>query len=74
MESAHSEEKAVGEEMPLSACLSLALHLSLCLSLSLRWVESEGLLDRTRPLLLWCEYDNEVYRREDYTILTLPLV
>lgn len=65
MESAHSEEKAVGEEI-LQGCL--------CLSPSLRWLKSEGLLDSTRSLVLWREHDNEVYRREDYTILTLPLV
>ena len=71
MESAHSEEKAVGEEM-LQGCLSLSPRRPV--SLSLRWLESEGLLDRTGPRLLWREYDNQVYRREDYTILTLPLV
>lgn len=37
-------------------------------------LHSEGLLDGGRPPALWREHDNEVYRREDYTIPALPLV
>lgn len=77
--------KSVGEEIR-RGCLavfrssrlpppsSLRLSLRTPVSPFPRRLESEGLLDGIRSPALWREHDNEVYRREDYTILTLPLV
>lgn len=63
MESAHLE---VEEEQRLQKDAFLGF--------SRRWVEAERLLHGTRPVMLQRKNDNEMYRGEDYTIHTLPLV